>query len=658
DGETTIELPGITDPFARSSTTAEGVVAKRSILIIVDNAVRLSDRHLPDLTKALSTVSTLERIDLMLPCGQDPASFLEGGFPSPCFRCSAKKDNRAFEGERDNAEDTYVVDSYHIENEDSVAVTARIVFQRENYGSKFVGVLMDRTCCESKPTLRGVNGPKIRGNSTPNLDTINFLPRVDVDACMLVSKGWRATIARHNKSLTLHPLAQFTIYGNGSSRCAYKMSDGRIAFRASATAMLDALRNSHIEHLHVEFDEDNFLVDMPLLIVDANVTSAETTLTLPTFLSTYGTRATHRSPAVIGEMIKQLRSEELALTFDAEERDFKSMDRTCCESKPTLRGAIEPRIRQISTPNLDAFNFLPRVDVDSCVLVSNGWRATIAGYSKSITLRPLAQFTIYGNGSSGCAYKLPDGRVAFRASATTMLDALRNSHIEHLHVEFDEDNFLVDLLMFIANANVTSAETTLTLPPAVIDEMIKQLRSVELALTFDAEERDFSVLRFEYFKHRLRALRIVIMNDHIPSFELGRLLFSQRSENIHLTLSTPTSAHFLATFLDDFLQQSVFEDLHQVTVLQVAVQTETAYDAPSLQFVKEVDLSENGLREQLPRYFLPQAMQCCVYELHRQKGDSYTVIISREPESPHTGGNRSLQVIVVPAKVNATMPRI
>ncbi|KAH7711280.1 hypothetical protein AAVH_21400, partial [Aphelenchoides avenae] len=378
---------------------------------------------------ALSTVSTLERIDLMLPFGQDPTSFLEGAFPTPRFRCSAEKASRAFEGEHNDAEDTYVVDSYHVDHEGS-DVTARIVFQRKNYGTKFIGVSMDRTCCKSKPTLRGADWPRIRGNSTPNLDAFNFLPRVDVDSCVLVSKGWRATIARHNKSLTLHPLAQFTIYGNGSSRCAYKLSDGRLAFRASATAMLDALRNSHIEHLHVEFDEDNFLVDLPKFIADSNVTSAETTLTLPTFLSTFGTRTTHTSPAVIGKMVQQLRSEELALIYDA-------------------------------------------------------------------------------------------------------------------------------------------------------------------------EERDFSILR-----------------------------------------------------------QCVFEDLHQMTILQVAVQTETAYDAPSLQFIKEVDLSENGLCEQMPRYYLPQAMQCRVYELRRQKRDSYMVIISREPESPHTGGNMALQVVVVPAKVKVAFPHM
>lgn len=49
--ETTFELPGIFNSFARSSSPTEDVLAKPSVLIIVDNAARLSDRHLSDLIK-------------------------------------------------------------------------------------------------------------------------------------------------------------------------------------------------------------------------------------------------------------------------------------------------------------------------------------------------------------------------------------------------------------------------------------------------------------------------------------------------------------------------------------------------------------------------------------------------------------------------------
>lgn len=91
----------------------------------------------------------------MLPHSQDPKYFLEGGFPSPCLQCSAAKSRRAFEGEDENAKDAYVVDSYHIAHAGST-VTAKLVYEKEHYGMKFLGVSIDRTCCASTAKLQGV----------------------------------------------------------------------------------------------------------------------------------------------------------------------------------------------------------------------------------------------------------------------------------------------------------------------------------------------------------------------------------------------------------------------------------------------------------------------------------------------------------------------
>lgn len=96
----------------------------------------------------------------MPPYGQDPTCFLEGGFPPSCFRCSAEKVSSAFNGEHDDAEDRYVTESYHMEHAGS-AVTARVTYQQGNYGTKFVGVSMDRSCCAPKATIQGADETRL-----------------------------------------------------------------------------------------------------------------------------------------------------------------------------------------------------------------------------------------------------------------------------------------------------------------------------------------------------------------------------------------------------------------------------------------------------------------------------------------------------------------
>lgn len=88
------------------------------------------------------------------------------------------------------------------------------------------------------------------------------------------------------------------------------------------TVMLDVMRNANIDRLDARNATDEVFANLHEFTAGSNVTSVATTLKLPTFFSTSSSKAILSSPLLIGETVKQLRSEELVVIFGAREREF------------------------------------------------------------------------------------------------------------------------------------------------------------------------------------------------------------------------------------------------------------------------------------------------------------------------------------------------
>lgn len=100
---------------------------------------------------------------------------------------------------------------------------------------------------------------------------------------------------------------------------------GKRVFRSSRVTSFDPMRNALIEHLVVRAKSDVIYPALFEFLVTAaadSVTVTKASLFLPAFYSTGGLRLIETNQLLVGNVIERLRTAQLSLTFDDEERDF------------------------------------------------------------------------------------------------------------------------------------------------------------------------------------------------------------------------------------------------------------------------------------------------------------------------------------------------